>query len=665
MDGSFDRTLTALPGDHVNQGVRGASTADLPSEQPMPMPLQSFKEWPEAMRKPASAPLSLATRRFIVFATAAVLALAADYGAWGTFAHDGLTVMEGVSLTLFAALSAGISVWFCSAVSGFVLLMRGGADDLGLTRTGEVPRVSTRTAILAPVRNEDPRAVFARLRAMDAALARLKVADQFDFFVLSDTNDAEVALAEQAEMTRIRRANDCAIYYRRRLVNTERKAGNIADWVRRFGGAYETMIVLDADSLMTGETLVRLVGAIEANPSIGVIQTMPAITGGETLFARWLQFCTRLYGQVAAAGLAWWTGSESVYWGHNAAIRVRAFAGSAGLPQLEAPGVFGGTVLSHDAIEAALMRRQGWGVHMAPMLEGSYEEGPPNLVEFAMRDRRWCQGNIQHVPLLKTPGFHWVSRFQLFIAIMGYLTSPIWLAFMIIGLGIALASEPSIAAGYVNLGKAMTGGWTPPPNVLEFMKTIWLLALTSTLLLGPKFLGVVYILASRQRRKSFGGGRKLLTGLFVELFVSMMLAPIMMVTQTRGVVEILLGRDAGWGKQERSADGMSWSSAFRTYRWHMVVGAVLAASVATTPALILWMLPVAGPLLFAPLIARWTSGIRPGAKARAGGLFLIPEETRAPAIIRRARLETIDGMEPQHLGLGAKPDTAPEAAVAA
>lgn len=664
MDGSFERVLAPASGDHAKDGARASHLADLPSEQPMPMPLQSFGEWQGGDRKPASAPLSLTARRAIIFCAAICLAALAEYGAWGTFAHDGLSPMEGVSLALFAVLCSGIAVWFCSAMAGFIVLMRGGKDDLGLTRVGDVPKLATRTAILAPVRNEDPRAVFARLRAMDASLNRLGVSEQFDFFVLSDTNDATVAIAEQAELARIRRANASAVYYRRRLVNTERKAGNIADWVRRFGGAYETMIVLDADSLMTGETMVRLTGAVEANPSIGVIQTMPAITGGETLFARWLQFCTRLYGQVAATGLSWWTGSESVYWGHNAAIRVRAFASSAGLPQLEAPGVFGGTVLSHDAIEAALMRRNGWGVHLAPMLEGSYEEAPPNLLEFAIRDRRWCQGNVQHVPLLKTPGFHWVSRFQLFIAIMGYMTSPIWLGFMIIGLGIALATQPNIAAAYADLGKAVSGDWKPPPNVLEFVKTIWLLALTSTLLLGPKFLGVIYILAGRQRRKAYGGGFKLIWGLAVELFVSMILAPLMMVTQTRGVVEILLGRDAGWGKQERSSDGMAWSAAWRTYRWHVATGLLLAASVATTPSLIIWMLPVAGPLICSPLIAVWTSGIRAGAEARRGGLFLIPEETRAPAIIRRARLETIDGVEPAAPVIG-KPETSPGAAVAA
>jgi membrane glycosyltransferase len=670
MDGSFDRSLASRHGDPAFTDLPPAplgtaATADLPAEQPMAMPIQDLDAWTGGDRKPASTPMGLGARRAVVFILAAVLALAADYGAWDTFAHDGLTPMEGASLLLFATLSAGISVWFCSSLAGFTLLMRGGADDLGLTLKGEIAKPATRSAILAPVRNEDPRAVFARLRAMDASLARLGVADRFDFFVLSDTNDAAVALAEQAELARIRRANDCPIYYRRRLVNTERKTGNIADWVRRFGAGYETMVVLDADSLMTGETIVRLVGAIEANPAVGVIQTMPAIAGGETLFARWLQFCTRLYGQVAAAGLSWWTGSESVYWGHNAAIRVRAFAQSAGLPQINRPGVFGGAILSHDAIESALLRRNGWGVHLAPMLDGSYEEAPPTLLEFAIRDRRWCQGNVQHLPLLKTPGFHWVSRFQLFIAIMGYLTSPIWLAFMTIGLGVALASEPSVAIAWQQTAKSISHGWTPPPNVLEFIKTIWLLGLTSTLLMGPKFMGVIYILASRQRRKSFGGGRKLLVSLVVELFVSTMLAPLMMVTQTRAVLEIVCGRDAGWTKQERSADGMRWRDAFKAYRWHMLVGLALAGSVSTTPALVLWMLPVAGPLLFSPLLAHWTSGMRPGAKARANGLFLIPEETRAPPIIRRARLETVEALEPQGAVVLAKDGNAPGAAIAA
>lgn len=594
------------------------------------MPAQNLARWTAAARTPASAPPSVFWRRVVLFSTAFVLAALADYGAWDTFSHDGVTPLEIVSLILFTALCGGISIWFTSSLAGFVMLMRGDHDDLGLTRKGAVIRPQARTAVILPVRNEDPTAVFARLARMDAALAEQGVADRFDHFVLSDTNLPEVIEAEEAAMASFRHSSKCAAYYRRRAVNTERKAGNVADWVRRFGAAYETMIVLDADSLMSGETMVRLASAIERNPDVGVIQTMPAIVGGQTFFARWLQFCTRLYGQVAATGLAWWTGSESVYWGHNAAIRVRAFAAAAGLPQLNAPGVFGGTILSHDAIEAALMRRQGWGVHLAPMLEGSFEESPPTLTEFAARDRRWCQGNVQHIPLLRTPGMHWVSRLQLFIACMGYMTSPLWLMFMTIGLFLALTSQKSIQLAWKATMSFVDKGWTPPANAWDFFQTIWLLALTTTLLLGPKFLGCIYILSNKARRETFGGGRKLMKGLFVELFVSCALAPIMMVTQTRGLIEILLGRDAGWRLQNRTADGLSWDDALRQYRWHMVAGAVLGLSVSTTPSLILWMLPVVGPLLFSPVLARWTSGVAPGAKARAEGLFLIPEEV-APA----------------------------------
>src|SRR5262249_3693767 len=140
------------------------------------------------------------------------------------------------------------------------------------------------------------------------------------------------------------------IFYRHRANNEGRKAGNIGEWVRHFGGAYEQMIVLDADSLMPSDTMVRLVAAMERHPNVGIIQTRPTIVGARTLFARMQQFAGRVYGPPIAYGLAWWFGAEGNYWGHNAVIRVEAFAAGAGLPPLRGPRPFGGTILSHDFV---------------------------------------------------------------------------------------------------------------------------------------------------------------------------------------------------------------------------------------------------------------------------------------------------------------------------
>ena len=240
------------------------------------------------------------------------------------------------------------------------------------------------------------------------------------------------------------------LFYRRRADNSGRKAGNIADWVRAFGGAYENMVVLDADSTMAGETLLRMVDAMERNPGVGLIQTAPTIIKARTIFARVSQYSVRLYGRVAAAGLAYWTGSESSYWGHNAIIRTRAFAACCGLPELPGKPPFGGHVLSHDFVEAALMRRNGWGVHIAPRLPGSYEEGPPSLPDSDKRDRRWCQGNLQYWPFIKMPGLKPVSRFQLFFAMLMFLASPAWIGMLVFG-AIDAAFSPT-TAGFMHFG---------------------------------------------------------------------------------------------------------------------------------------------------------------------------------------------------------------------
>ena len=355
-------------------------------------------------------------------------------------------------MTLVALLFAWTAFSFLSAFAGFLAGRGSAACELRLAVDGPLPRLSSRNAMLMPVYNEAPRPVFARLRAICESLATAGAAARFDVFVLSDTTDAAIRTHEYALFLRLRRRlNGVRLFYRHRAKNVARKAGNIADWVRRFGGAYDHMVVLDADSLMEGETLARLAAAMERHADVGLIQTAPAIVNRHTLFARAEQFASRLYGPMLAHGVAWWSGSEGNYWGHNAIIRVRAFAEQAGLPRLGGRKPFGGHILSHDFVEAALLRRAGWRVCMAPNLGGSYEESPPTLAALLARDRRWCQGNLQHIQVMWARGLHWINRFHLLRGISAYLTAPLWLALLAAAVAVLLrpawGAEPGDAAG--------------------------------------------------------------------------------------------------------------------------------------------------------------------------------------------------------------------------
>ena len=188
--------------------------------------------------------------------------------------------------------------------------------------------------------------------------------DHFDYFLLSDTTDPDVWVAEERALValRDRLRGKGKVYYRHRRKNLNRKAGNIADFVTRWGGAYPNMVVLDADSLMTAHSVVSLAAAMEDDPDAGIIQTLPLIINRNTLFARLQQFAARIHGPIIASGLAVWMGRDGNYWGHNAIIRTAAFAAHCGLPDLRGRPPLGGHILSHDFVEAALIRRAGYAV---------------------------------------------------------------------------------------------------------------------------------------------------------------------------------------------------------------------------------------------------------------------------------------------------------------
>jgi len=600
----------------------------MPTRAPMAMPVQPLNQ--RARRARAAAAPNMALRRAGLLAATLALTAAAWMAPFDLFIGDGLTPLELAGLMLFGPLFIGISCWFCSALAGFVLMLARPRDFLRLEHI-PAPARAPRVAMLAPVRNEDSAAVYTRLAAMDAALQRKGQSRNFDFFVLSDSNDAELARHEEAHAKFAAAHSASAFFYRRRTDNSGRKAGNINDWVRNHGGAYDYMVVLDADSLMSAELLIGLAGAMEARPDLGVLQTTPMGVGGQTLFARHVQFGIRLYGHVATAGIAWWTGEESLYWGHNAIVRVRAFAEAAALPKLAGAAPFGGEILSHDVVEGWFMRRAGWGVAMAPMLPGSYEECPPTLVDEAVRDRRWCQGNLQHLALLKTQGLHWLARVQILMAAMVYVAGPLWLAFL--AAGVALR----VQQGFPEPGEPWFGG-----SVEQVFELHWSIVLTVIMLFGPKLMGAFLILTNPAERRGFGGALALSVGLAAEFVMSALLAPVRMLIACRAVLEVVCGVDTGWNAQRRSATGAGWREAWKAYRAPTLLGVALLAIAAPFSDLVIWMAPILVGLLFAAPIAVATSSAKVGALARDLGVFVTPEEIAPPFA---ARLDAPDAAQ--------------------
>ncbi len=615
----------------------------LPDAAPLPMPTQSLRARPAARRRPSTSPRAMWLRRLLVIGGAVVMTVAAAHEMYLVLGVNGPTPLAIFMLALFLALFAWIALSFTSAIAGFVSLLGGGGRFL--LPQGDC-RPITRTALLMPTYNESPARVMAGLQAIDESLQATGAGDRFDIFILSDTNDPDVWLAEEAAFLALRRRTGGGnrIFYRRRPRNFARKAGNIADWVTRFGAAYPQFLILDADSVMTGDALLRLACAMEQHPDVGLIQTLPIITGGTTLFARLQQFAGRVYGPLIAHGIAWWHGAEGNYWGHNAMIRTQAFAEQAGLPELHGRKPFGGHIMSHDFVEAALMRRAGWAIHMVPGLPGSYEESPPSLVDLSIRDRRWCQGNLQHIAVLPTRGLAWISRLHLLTGIGSYITAPLWLLFLLSGILIALQAR-FVPPDYFPAGKSLFPQWP----VIDPVRAMWMFVGTMALLLLPKLLGAFAVLLHGPERRGCGGGLRLLTSLLLETLLAGLIAPVVMLTQSIDVTAILLGRDAGWQAQRRDAAGGGYDTA-RLYRLHTLLGLALGGIAwAVSLALALWMLPVVLGLALAVPLAALSGRTGVAGALRRIGLLRIPEEVQPPAVLARATAlyaERADTAEP-------------------
>lgn len=610
----------------------GAGERFLPPEMPLTMISDGLAGPASSQRRAQLRPMPTVLRRAYILLGTVALTAAGGYEMFEVLKVGGVTILEGMVLALFVLLFAWVAFSFLSALAGFALLLMRARDPLAIEPLTPLAMISSRNAMLLPTYNEDPHQITARLRAMWESISETGYAAQFDWYVLSDSTDPAIWVAEEKAILKLRRetASD-RIFYRHRMRNTARKSGNIEDWVKRFGAGYDHMIILDADSLMTGDTIVRLVAGMEQHPGVGLIQTLPIVVNARSLFARMQQFAGRLYGPVIASGIAWWHGSEGNYWGHNAIIRVRAFAEHASLPELPGRKPFGGHILSHDFIEAAFMRRAGWAIHMAPKLGGSFEECPPSLLDFAARDRRWCQGNLQHLAVLAAPRLHWVSRLHLLTGIGSYLTAPLWLMFLVLGILISLQAQ-FVRPEYFPKGFSLFPQWPAQDPV----RAAWVFAGTMGLLIVPKLLAYVLLLTQAENRARFGGGFLALSGIIVETLLSGLIAPVMMIFQSSAVGEILLGRDAGWQVQRRDDGVVPIREVVRKYAVPTVFGVLMAMSAyAVSLPLFLWMTPViVGLWLSMPLAIVSSSALQPGQHA---GLFGTPEQNLPPKVLIRAK----------------------------
>jgi len=607
----------------------------MPAPAPLNMPQQSLRMGRLKNPPMPSAPPNMLMRRLYVFGGTAAITLVALYQMFRVMATDGLGVLEGVFLVLFTLLFAWVSLSFVSALAGFLLIITRRRRRLGLRPEDPLPTPTVRTALLMPTYNEEPQRLMAGLQAIYESVRDTGHLDQFDFFILSDTTRGAIRLDEVAEFHRLRERLGGApnLYYRHRADNTERKAGNIAEWVRRFGGAYPQMLILDADSLMTGDTIVRLAWGMETHPDVGLIQSLPLIVNGNTLFARMQQFAGRVYGPVIAHGVAWWHGTESNYWGHNAVIRTQAFADHAGLPKLGGIRPFNGHVLSHDFVEAALIRRGGWACHMTPALSGSFEEGPPSLTDLLVRDRRWCQGNMQHTAVLPTRGLHWISRTHFMIGIGHYFTAPMWAMMMLIGIAIPLEQAGALVSLQALEHFSPVSYW----RTLDPERIVYVFGATMFALFAPKVMGYLAVLADPKVRRGCGGALRMIVSVVIESLLAALMAPIVMYVQSRGVAEVLAGRDSGWDAQRRDDGSMPWSTLLLRYGGLSAFGLLMGvAAYLVSPALAAWMSPVIVGLVFSIPIVALTSARGPGQFLRRLHLLSIPEETVPPPILVRA-----------------------------
>jgi membrane glycosyltransferase len=616
-----------------------AGSGGMPPESPLEMPPQELRYQPprRGRHRPGAA---------VLYARFILMTITCGVTTYGVYQM--LQVVRFASMTLLQ----GLMIFFFAISLGWIAFAAGSVLAGASKRRDPNPHSEASgalTALVMPIYNEDPLRTTAALQAMAEALALIDAHRSFEIVILSDSTNADSWIRETLSVNLLRNSllPIMPVWYRRRWQNIARKSGNLEDFVTRWGGRYAHMIVLDADSLIDAPTLQRLVRAMQSDPDLGILQTAPQLIGATTFFGRLQQFAACVYGPVITRGLSAWSGDSGNYWGHNAIIRMAAFAQNCGLPKLAGRKPFGGFVLSHDFVEAALMRRGGWKVRMATDCGGSWEESPPSLIDVAIRDRRWAQGNLQHMKIIGTAGFSLISRMHLGVGIMSYLSSPLWLVMLAIGFALAVQSH-LIRPEYFNHDFQLFPTWPRFDGEL-MMALFWF---SMVVLLIPKMLGLIRALLSRRIRRSSGGVIGVAASFLLEVILSALYAPILMLIQSRHVFEVFMGRDSGWKPQRRDSGSTTWSDAWHYHKRHMLLSCATAVIVwFLSPPLLAWLSPALLGLFLSVPLSRASGSESLGRILSRLALLRTPEEAETPPLVARRQELVRLGVAPPQDGL--------------
>ncbi len=586
--------------------MKSAGTSDLGQFPPVlnsPAGLQSLTVL--RRRRVVVLALNLATYTALLVLAAQVLGA----GGW--------SIVDVIGFCCFALGSPWAVLGFWNAVIGLFLL-HGHRAPLAavapyLTAASQSGPINIRTAILMTLRNEEPERALLRLRTVKASVDATGHGKNFSYFVLSDSDDEDIFSREAALVDQwcVSEGEDARIIYRRRAQNTGFKAGNLRDFCARWGDEYELMLPLDADSVMSGEAIVGMVRTMEAHPKLGILQSLVVGMPSRSAFARIFQFGMRFGMRSYTMGQAWWTADCGPFWGHNGLVRIKPFAKACELPILPGTGPLSGHVMSHDQVEAALMRRAGYEVRVVPVEDGSWEENPPTIIDFAVRDERWCQGNLQYLKLLDLPGLEPMSRFQLVWAILMFVGIPAWT--VMIALAPIAAWEARTVADF-------------PAGLAAFLYVGFLI-----MYLSPKIAGVIDAALTKGGAQSFGGWFRFLSSVVIELVFSFLQGAVSTMRTTLFIGGLILGSGSHWSGQSREASGLPWSVAWRHLWPQTLFGVVVCVALALiSPEVFYWSLPLTAGYILAVPFAVITALPAAGSALQRSGLCGVPEDFQMP-----------------------------------
>ena len=581
-------------------------------------------------------------RRGIFIVIALAVYATGSWSAVDILSANGFEIADIAILTLFLISFAFISITFSQSLLGFLVFALAKNPEhvaTPISKAGDEDTViATRTALLVPVYQEDPERVADRVRAIVRSLRTLVEPSAYEVFVLSDTQNEKLAAREEAIFTKLKQSliGKAQLTYRRRVPNTGRKAGNIMDFCERWGPSFDFMLVLDADSVMSGKCIARLIRMIQSRPEAAIVQTVPRIIFAKTPFARCMQFGHRLCGEILTAGASYWQLGHGNYYGHNAIIRIAPFAKYCQLPIFAGRGTLSGHIMSHDFVEAAYLGRAGYEVWNVPTGDGSYEELPSNIIDYAKRDRRWCQGNLQHSRILIERGLHPINRFHLVQGIMAYVSSLLWFVVIVLALG-KFSYEALVGPVYFERAYQLFPIWPE----FKTAEAIQLFFATLSLLLAPKIFGLIFALTRPALRRGFGGTLRLALGLLLECIFSTLIAPVMMIFNTQFIISVLTGRlQFAWGSQDRDGRGIGAWEALICLKWQILLGVVMMAVVLTIiPDQFWWIAPIMFGLCASLPLTVLTSRESIGRFFVAAKLFAVPEETDPPLELQELSAE--------------------------